>query len=258
MEDRAGTLREQMMQMAWAGELDGWLTKPPTWHLVADAATAAEWEPVLRAGLDQEIEVIPPLPVSELAAATANRAAQTNGQTGLLPAEFTTRYQQQFVDRLWMGALGALVVAYLIGVGIYLIAVQVAAFRTRGVEDQVTALSTTYTNAMQLKAQLQVLKDRQELKYAALDCWKTVAEFLPDGVTLEGYSFSEGKRLVLQGLAPMGDVQKIYQFEGAMRKATVNGQPLFDPTRGESLNYHTVGQNLSWSFALELKRTEVQ
>jgi hypothetical protein len=50
-------LKEQLLQMAWAGELEGWLTSPPEWHLVADIA-AAQWEPHLRAGLEQPIDRI--------------------------------------------------------------------------------------------------------------------------------------------------------------------------------------------------------
>ncbi len=50
--ERPASLKEQLMQVAWAGELEGWLNSPPRWHLVADAAAAAEWEPALRAGLD--------------------------------------------------------------------------------------------------------------------------------------------------------------------------------------------------------------
>src|SRR5438105_8748500 len=38
---QASSLKEQLLQMAWAGEMEGWLTAPPRWHLVADPATAA-------------------------------------------------------------------------------------------------------------------------------------------------------------------------------------------------------------------------
>ena len=72
--DRAAGLKEQLMQMAWAGELEGWLAAPPTWHLVSDSATTKEWEPALRQALDQSVEVIPPLSDTELAALTARRA----------------------------------------------------------------------------------------------------------------------------------------------------------------------------------------
>ena len=78
--NRPESLKEQLLQMAWAGELEGWLTAPPTWHLVADAPAAAEWEPALRAGLEQPIEVIAPVPVAGLAALTAARAAQAGSQ----------------------------------------------------------------------------------------------------------------------------------------------------------------------------------
>ena len=39
--NRPESLKEQLLQMAWAGELEGWLPAPPAWHLVADAPTAA-------------------------------------------------------------------------------------------------------------------------------------------------------------------------------------------------------------------------
>jgi hypothetical protein len=258
-EDRAASLREQLTQMAWAGELEGWLTAPPTWHLVADGATAEEWEPLLSAAMEQSVEVIPPIPPPKLAETTAERVTQSEMQVALLPPEYATRYQQQFIDRLWMRALAAAVVIYLAGFAVYMLAVQVAALRTRAIENQVAQLGPTYTNAMLLKAQYQVLKDRQELKFAGLDCWKSVAENLPESLSIDNISFTDGKRLLLQGTAPMGQAQQIYGFEGAMRKVFVNGQPLFDPIRGESVSYRPApgGQNLSWSFALDLRRSEV-
>jgi len=48
--DAAQSLKEQLLQMAWAGELDGWLSAKPTWHLVTDAVTGAEWEQAIRWG----------------------------------------------------------------------------------------------------------------------------------------------------------------------------------------------------------------
>lgn len=255
--NRPESLKEQLLQMAWAGELEGWLTAPPLWHLVADAPTAAEWEPALRAGLEQPVEVIAPVPVAGLAALTAKRAARAGSEANLLPAEFSTRYRQQFVDRLWMRGLAAVVVLYVIGVLVYFARLEVELYRTNAVEQQVASLGPTYTNALQLRDRFIVLKEGQDLKFAALDCWKTVAELLPDGVTLEGFSFSEGKKLTLSGSAPADQVKRLLDFDADIRKAPVKGQPLFDPIAGDHVTYHSAAAGtVSWSCVLELKRSE--
>jgi hypothetical protein len=245
-----------LLQMAWAGELEGWLSAPPAWHLVADAPTAAEWEPALRAGLEQPIEVIAPVPVAALAALTAARAAQAGSEGNLLPAEFSTRYHQQFVDRFWMRGLGAVVALYLVGVLIYFARLQVELYRTRAVEQDAAERGPIYTNALQLKAKFQVLKDRQDLKYAALDCWKTVAELLPDGVTLDGYNFNDGRKLTLSGSAPSDQTKRLLDFDSDIRKVVVNGQPLFDPNAGGHVTWDVRGNLAIWHCVLELKRTE--
>ena len=146
---------------------------------------------------------------------------------------------------------------YLVGVLIYFAWLQYALLGTNNVEQQVVSLGPTYTNALQFKARLQILQDRQELKYAALDCWKAVAELLPDGITLEGFSFNDGKRLSLNGTAPSDQVKRLLDFDADIRKAPKDNQLLFDPSAGEHITYHTAaGGTVSWSCVLELKRTE--
>lgn len=254
---RAAMLREQLTQMAWAGELEGWLKSTPEWHLVADVA-AAEWEPALREGLEQPIETITPLAARELAALTARRSAQAEPRANLLPPEFALRYQQQFVDRLWMRGLFGVGVVYLAVVAVYMGLLAYATFRTTSVESQAAALALSYTNAVQLKTRYQVLKDRQELKYAALDCWDTTAKKLPENVTLDNLIFSEGKRLSLRGTAPSSDVQQLFQFEKELRQYTPKGQQMFDPTAGDTLQWRVSGASAGWSVGLELKRSEVK
>ena len=255
--NRPESLKEQLLQMAWAGEMEGWLTAPPVWHLVADAPTAAEWEPALRAGLEQPVEVIAPVPVAGLAGLTATRAAQAGSEANLLPAEFSTRYRQEFVDRLWMRGLAAVVGLYVIGVLVYFARLEVELYRTSAVEQQVANLGPIYTNALQLKAKFEVLADRQELKFAALNCWKTIAELLPDGVTLEGFSFNEGRKLTLSGTAPKDQALRLLDFDTDIRKVVVKGQPLFDANGGDHVTYRdSAGGNVTWSCVLELKRSE--
>jgi Tfp pilus assembly protein PilN len=208
--------------------------------------------------LDEPVQVLAPPSTAELAALTAERAARAEPKTNLLPQEFATRYQQQFVDRLWMRGLAAVVGLYLIGVFIYLLALGALYWKTRSVETRVASLANTYTNAIQLKARYQVLKDRQELKFAALDCWKAVADVLPESLTLDSFKFNDGRRLSLNGTAPAGSDKAVLEFYDALRKTTVRNQPLFDAAKGDPAPRYGAGPggNIAWNFSLELKRTE--
>jgi hypothetical protein len=256
--NQGASLKEQLTQMAWAGELEGWLSAPPDWHLVADGVSAGEWEPMLRQGLEQPVDVTTPLATRDLASLTARRSAHSDPRANLMPPDFTVRYQQQFVDRLWMGGLLALAGVYAVGVAIYMVALGVVNYQTTGVETQVAQLGGTYTNALQLKARYQVLKDRQELKYAGLDCWNVTARNLPEGVTLETMTFNQGKRLALHGSAQADSISALNDFDNAMRKTVLNQQPFFDANKGETLDYRVQGDKATWSLSYELKRSEVQ
>jgi hypothetical protein len=255
--DRAQNLKAQLAHLAWAGELEGWLTAPLIqWHLVADPAVATEWENALREGLNEPVQVVAPLTPVELAARTAQRAAAANSHAALLPAEFPLRYHQQFVDRLWLRGLMATGVLYAIGVVIYFCATGVLAYRTRGVERQAAALSGSYTNVMELKARYDVLRERQDLKYAALDCWKAVAERLPATITLQRFSFADGQKLTLSGTAPADQVNTVFDFNTTMQKATNQNRAMFDPQGGEPVNPRITANKATWSFSLQLQHTE--
>ena len=73
--DRDQQLKTQIEQIAWAGELEGWLPGPPKIHLVATATEAKYWEPVFADG-GQEIEVIAPLAEGQLISRSAERVGQ--------------------------------------------------------------------------------------------------------------------------------------------------------------------------------------
>jgi hypothetical protein len=157
-----------------------------------------------------------------------------------------------------MRGLGALVLVYLVGVVIYFSFLGVAWLRTNSVEKQVASVGNTYTNALQLRARYDVLKDRQELKFAALDCWKLIAEQWPGNATLEGISFVDGQRLTVNGSAPQDSVATLIEFNNDIRKAQADGKPLFQEG-SDPLGYKvTQGGGVNWDFSVELKRTELK
>ncbi|MCS7089732.1 MAG: hypothetical protein RMN51_01545 [Verrucomicrobiota bacterium] len=257
-DDRARVVRNQLLQVAWAGELEGWLNEPPEWHLVADTAIAAEWEPLLLEALQSPILVHAPPSADELASRTAQRALQSNGLPSLLPPEHASRYRQRYVDRLWMTGLGASLVAYLLIVIIYFSALGILQFQLSRLEARIAELTPQYTQASQLKARLQVLQDRQDLRFAALDCYKLVAELLPEGATIQSFDFADGRRLTLNGTCPEDRVMAVIEFSSALRKAQVRGRPLFDAQKGEPFTQRRMpnANMVSWNFTLELSRPE--
>ena len=256
--DRVKSLKAQLTQLCWAGEMEGWLTEPPQWHLVTDPVNAVEWEKLLREALDEPVRVVEPPPPAELAGRTARRTASSQG-AALLPAEFTTRYHQQFVDRLWLRGLAATGILYAIGVMIYFGATAVLNYKTVAVEQRAAQLGESYTNVLQLKARYAVLTTRQQLKYAALDCWKIVAEKLPAGLTLQRSSFTDGQKLTLSGICAADQIGLISdpgKFYDAVRKVKVDGQNVFEPVALDQLNWNVSGKTANWHFTLQLKRTE--
>ena len=256
--ERVKSLQAQLAQLCWAGEMEGWLTEPPQWHLVADPVNAAEWEKLLREALDEPVRVVEPPPLAEVAARTARRAATSSG-AALLPAEFSARYHQQFVDRLWLRGLVTTGILYAIGVVIYFCATTVLNYKTVAVEQQAAQLGGSYTNVLQLKARYEVLVVRQQLKYAALDSWKIVAEKLPAGLTLQRSSFTDGKKLALSGVCSQDQMKLISDpgnFYDAVRQAKVDGQSVFEAAAIEPLIWNGGGNAVNWHFTLQLKRTE--
>jgi hypothetical protein len=255
--DRAKSLKDQLAQLAWAGELEGWLNAAPTWHLVAEGAPASDWETMLQAALEEPVRVVPPLPLPELAARTARRAmAASPDNAVLLPAEFATRYHQQWVDRLWLRGLIATGVLYAAAVVVYFCATYALGYHTRDVEQQVAAISGNYTNALQLKARSEVLKERQDLKYAALDCWKFVSEQFPEGITLQRLSFSDGQKLTLAGTATPDQITSLIDLNKNLHANGPDNKPMFLPDTGDALKYQQNNNSVTWNISLLLAHAE--
>jgi hypothetical protein len=223
---------------------------------VADPANATEWENILREATSAAVTVAAPPAPAELAARTAKRAANADAKINLLPAEFSARYQQQFVDRLWLTGLMYAFVVYGIFLAIYFSAAEVRKWQAKSVESKVAAISNDYTNSVQLQARLNVLKERAQLKYAALDSWKIVAQQTPPGITLQRMSFSEGQRISMGGTTTPDMINTLLDFDANIRKVKLNDQFVFDQQRGEHVNPRTSGNVTTWSMSVELLRTE--
>lgn len=255
-ENRDTLLKEQLTQMAWAGELEGWLTSPPRWHLVADETAAAEWQPMFRSAMGQIAELVHPLSQSELATLTARRVARAEPKAGILPAEYAARYHQQFVDRLWGRGLMAALAVYGMGVMIYFASLQYEDYRTDKITNEAAVMSHEYTNVMQLRDQLNILQEREALKYAGLDCWRITAELLPENVILGSMEFRNGKTLVLQGKAPAEERNRITDFNEAMRKHLEDGKLFFDKVDPPAMKLTDNNTAVQWNFSAELARSE--
>ena len=251
----AGTqMVEMLRQGAWAGELEGWFSPNASWHLVVEAALAAELEPPLRALAVGAIELMEPLPLARVAALAAASPMPAN----LVPPEFQVRYRQQFVDRLWMRGLGGVALAYLVfllGCFGYL---QWKGFQKGGLEQQLADQHGAYTNALQLKARVVVLQDQVNLKFAALDCWRATSESMPPELTLTSFSFQRGRKLQIFGNVGADQQSKVTEFNESLSRASVNGQPLFSQVSTKSIQAPPTGQNqpARWSIECDLKRTD--
>jgi hypothetical protein len=255
--ERGPLLKTQLEQVAWTGELDGWLPGPPKVHLLAAQADAEFWGSIFK-DWGEQTQIVPPASPKELAALSAQRCAgAASTSTSLLPPEFAARYRQQFVDRLWMRGLVSVAALYIMGVLFYFGMLYVFQLKDDKVKRDLAGMGASYTNSLRDVEQIKILKDRQTLKYAALDCWKAVAENLPDSMTVETMYFQSG-RLELQGSYASDDVEQVGTFNEALRTAT-------DPNRHESLftdvsapTTRKSGDHGVWSFNCTIKENERQ
>jgi hypothetical protein len=245
-------LRGQLTQMAWAGEMEGWLTSPPRWHLVADPETAVNWQPLLQSG-EVPLAVISTLAPGDVAALTARRAASGPNLASLLPPEHAVRYRQQFIDRIWMRGVGAVLVLVLAATLIYLGALQVLKSKVDAVDKDFQARAASYTNAIKIKAEVQVLQDQVDLQFAALEVWKAAATLLPSELTLEGLTFNKGKLVTIFGSGPPESGPRASDYSEALSKAMHKDQTLF--TKVSTPDQRNIpGQGLRWNLTMELKR----
>ncbi|MCP5519383.1 MAG: hypothetical protein H7A45_19240 [Verrucomicrobiales bacterium] len=243
-------LAGNLAHTAWAGEIGGWHGPASRCHLVADDELAARLQPALGEQFPH-LELRPKLPDKELAARSAAATAGAN----LVPPEARTRYRQQFVDRLWMRAVGAVALVYVFGVLGFFAALNIQDFRKMRVDDQVGLLYSSYTNALALKARVDVLSDQVNLKFAALDCLKAASDALPADMTLTSFSFQRGNRLGLFGTVPTDLQARVTEFTETLADSTVNGEPLFTTVSTKAIQAMP-NRPANWTIECEFRRPD--
>jgi hypothetical protein len=254
--ERGPQLKTQLEQIAWAGELEGWLTGPPKIHLFAAPAEASYWESVFKESGELIASRPPPAP-KELAVLSAGRCGSEAPSTSLLPPEFATRYHGQFVDRLWMRSLVTVVTLYIMGVLFYFGMLYVFELKNDAVKKDLANMGQDYTNSVRDVEQIKILKDRQLLKFAALNCWKSVAENLPESMTVDNLYFQHGK-LELAGTVVSESQEDVGNFNEALRTATDpdRREALFTEVSPPTIQLH--GEKGDWRFNCTLKGGETQ
>ncbi|MBM3870530.1 MAG: hypothetical protein FJ392_06130 [Verrucomicrobia bacterium] len=251
-------LGDALTKAAWAGELEGWLTNPPRFRLVAAPEDQEVWLRVLGELSEGNVDVAAPADAAALASLSAQRAARGESHANLLPAEFTARYRQRFVDSVWMRGLGALVAVYLIGVAVFLGLLWQAEAGKTSLQKQVSGLSGSYTNALVTKARIQVLQEQVALKYAAIESLKAVATQLPEGMQLTDFAFQRGQKVALRGTVPAEQISKLTDFSAALQTISVNGVPLFKTVSAPSSQGSGVAANqFYWTLSCELRGPEL-
>jgi len=252
-EERGDFVREQLAQMAWAGELEGWLTGPTTRFLIADEETAAVWRPLLESP-EQPLQIIAPIPEVDIASSTARRAARDGVKPPLVPPEYTARYKQQFQERIGMRFIGAVIVIYLLFSVIYIAALEWRKSGVGKIEQAKRNLEGSYTNALQMRDRVRVMEDQLNLQYAGLRCYKAVAEALPEGLTVESMTFQRGRTFSVSGISDAGSQSAVHDFNDKLRKYIVDGQPLFSKVAAPA--FSTRGGQAVWNFQCDLKNAE--
>jgi hypothetical protein len=98
------------------------------------------------------------------------------------------------------------------------------------------------------------MEDQLNLQFAALNCYKAVAETLPEGLTVESMTFQRGRTLAVSGISDAGSQSAVHDFNDKLRKYTVGGQPLF--SRVAAPSFSTRGGLAVWNFQCELNNAE--
>jgi hypothetical protein len=253
--DAGNVLVAALTRMAWAAELDGWLTELPPIRLVTSAEVAETLVGPIEAWSGKPVERREPRDVARTGADSARSGLDGSGLT-LMPVEVLERNRQAFVDRLWVKGLGTIGMIYLVGMVGFL------AWHTywKGELDDrrvnLKGLAPHYTNALRLKDQVQIMEEQVNLRFAALDCWKAAVEKLPPSMTLNSLNFIRGKTLRLDGTVDPSQREEVTKYNSDLLGVQVREQALFSTVKPAQVVLR--GSVATWNFEAELNRLDAR
>ena len=213
---RPQRLFEQLGQSLWAGEVEGWLTKPPSWHLVGSDSSIAFWQPQFASWAGVPPETHPALQEQELAALTARHAGEMPAEMTMVPPEFTARYRQDLIDRTWMGALFAIAVIYMVAAGCYIGFLEVCRYSLTSAEKSVAAREDGEREYQRYLAKEDSFQRQANLQKAGIRAFRAAAEKLPADLTLTKLNLQNGKFLTVFGTGPADQQRAVTEYADAM------------------------------------------
>ena len=208
----AELLKEQLNKTAWTGELEGWVRGPAQVKWIGGEQFPSSWHQVIRDWSGKEPVHLPGIAKDDEALASVDYTTKRLNSANLMPEDVRTKYRQQYIDGMWMSSLGGVLLAYIFGVLIYFVALEWLQSKDIELQNLTRSRATTYTNAMELQAKVQVLQEQLDLKFSALDSLKVISEHMPVGMTLTSFNFSQGKILTLRGEIPTAESSKVADY----------------------------------------------
>ena len=247
--DWADTLPRELRHQAWSAEVEGWLKVDPVFHILTTSDHGDRWALVAEK-LGNCRTVSEGLAGADVLAVRIAAEASDGRVANLMLDDVAARYRQRFLDGLWVKAVGAIIVLYLVGVAAYFGAVEYAKYQRDGFVTEMESLGGAYTNALQVKAQIEVLEKQERLKFAALDSWMSVVQALPTELYFRQIRFDSGRTLTISGGAPARSASQVTGYKEALERIFVDERPLFASVR--EANRAQVRGELSWNFECEL------
>jgi hypothetical protein len=91
-----------------------------------------------------------------------------------------------------------------------------------------------------------------------LETYKAVAETMPTELILDSMNFDRGHKVTFFGSAGIEDRSMVFEFNEALLKAAVNGQPLFSKVNIGRVDNKAGTPLLTWSLNCDLRRTDTE